>query len=262
MTRVSMRSSLNRPSRTSNPLTSWTTAAVVGVTVLLLLDMNSISKQHQSRQPQDISAKQEQSAIMKEIEKGRTETGIEYYHCQDTSSSPKHLVLLHGAKFTKEDWKTSGILQQFCATPGLTVSALDLSVQATHQDFVQLLDQSSLFTPPVAAVVTPSASGKVITDWMMNGDVVTLPKYMQTWIPVAAGSVHSTTQAQLQALKDSGVDILAIYGDQDKVTGHDTSMLLQQWSGAMTVELKGGHPCYLDSPDEFVKVIQRQLAFS
>jgi hypothetical protein len=216
--------------------------------------MNIISQQQQpSQQTDDSSIKQQQqSASMKDLQQGRTETGVDFYHCRD-SEEKKHVILLHGAMFTKEDWKTSGILQQFCSTPGLT---------ASHQDFIQLLEQSpSLFSRslPVEAVVSPSASGKVVTDWMINGDISTISKYIQTWIPVAAGSVHSTTEQQLEALRTSGIEILAIYGDQDKTAGHDTSMRLQQWSGATTVELKGGHPCYLDSPDEFVKVIRTKL---
>jgi hypothetical protein len=248
-------------SNNSNPLVSWTTASVFCVTVLLLLYMNTISQNQQSQPTEDSNVKQKQQQA--EIQQGRTETGVDFYHCRDAQEK-KHLVLLHGLKFTKEDWKTSGILQQLCTTPGLTVSALDLTVQATHQEFIQLLEQSpSLFSKalPISAVVTPSASGKVITDWMINGDISTVSNYIHIWIPVAAGSVHSTTEQQLEALRVSGMDILAIYGDQDKRAGHDTSMRLQQWSGGTTVELKGGHPCYLDSPDEFVQVIRTNLGF-
>jgi hypothetical protein len=267
MTRINMLAT-NRSTTTttkinkSNPLFSWTAASVVALTLLLLWYMTS--PQQHFKQNEDSGVRQQpQHAAVKDLQQGRTETGVDFYHCRDAEEK-KHLVLLHGSKFTKENWKTSGILRQFCNTPGLTVSALDLTVQATHQDFIQLLTKSpSLFSEalPIAAVVTPSASGKVITDWMMNGEINTVSQYIQTWIPVAAGSVHSTTEQQLQALRSSGIDVLAIYGDQDKTAGHDTSMLLQKWSGATTVELKGGHPCYLDSPDEFVSVIRSNLGF-
>lgn len=281
---LSTRNNTSRSSRNSRySFISWPTCTVIGVTVLLFLYMNSLSRQQQpsSQQSEGSSSSnsgtKQQSKVAqvavgdtKEIQTGITATGIKYYHCQGNendeiiSSQQKQLVLLHGSKFTKEDWMTSGILQQFCSIPGWTVSALDFSVvqATTHFDFVRLLEHSSLFANdlPVTAVVTPSASGKVVTDWIMNGNITTLPQYMHTWIPVAVGSVISTTEEQLRALKNTGVDILAIYGDQDKVAGHDTSMRLQQWSGATTVELKGRHPCYLDSPDEFVKVIQTHLA--
>ncbi|KAG7339089.1 hypothetical protein IV203_025819 [Nitzschia inconspicua] len=259
-------------------LFSWQTATVIGVTVLLFLYMHSLSQQQRINQPQNVNKQQQQKqqhqqqqqqqgiSRMNSIQQGRTETGVEYYHCRpvkdDETKPTQHLILLHGSRFSKEDWKTSGILQQFCSIPGLTVSALDFSVASTHKDFRRLMDESSLFTPPVTAVVTPSASGQIVTEWMTNGHITKMPLYMHTWIPVAVGSVHSTTQTQLQDLKGTGVDILAIYGDQDRVAGHDTSMLLQKWAGATTVELNGGHPCYLDSPDEFVQVIQSHLGLS
>jgi hypothetical protein len=199
------------------------------------------------------------------IQKGTMPTsGVEYYQCltvDEPSSSSIHLLLLHGSKFTKEDWKTSGILQQFCSIPGWTVTAFDLSVSADARVFQALLGeyQRTMRYRNQLSVVTPSASGRVITDWIMNGNVAELSSYLHTWIPVAAGSVHSLSEPQLQIIPPA-LDILAIYGDKDTKMGHDTSMKLQRWASATSVELKGSHPVYLDSPDEFVQVIRKHLS--
>ena len=205
-----------------------------------------------------------QQQLSRPIQSGTTpDSHIDYYQCRtvdEPSSSSIHLILLHGSKFTKEDWKTSGILQQFCSIPGWTVTAYDLPVSADSRVFRELLreyQRSSNYRNKVN-VVTPSASGRVVTDWIMHGNVEELPTLLHTWIPVAAGSVHSLTEQQLQSIPDE-LDILAVYGDQDRKMGHDTSMKLQQFAHATSVELQGRHPVYLDSPDDFVRVIRQHL---
>jgi pimeloyl-ACP methyl ester carboxylesterase len=185
-----------------------------------------------------------------------TVTGIDYYHC---AGKKKHLVLLHGAKFTKENWKTIGILGKFCQYSELSVSAMDLPVSAGHEDLQALLtsmEEAGLLTTPVV-VVTPSASGKTITDWIKNGDVTTLKSFVSLWIPVAAGSVASVSEEQLIGLGNA-LPIFAIYGNRD-VMGQQTTERLANLAGAETLEIEGGHPCYLDSPDDFVSAILQKL---
>jgi hypothetical protein len=188
-----------------------------------------------------------------------TVKNIPYYHC---SGSQQHLVLLHGAKFTKEDWKTSGILDKLCHYPGLSVVALDLPVSAGHQELIELLStmqNEKLLSVPVA-LVTPSASGKTITDWIMTGNVSHLPNYISKWIPVAAGSVSSATDEQVSSLSKT-LPIFAIYGNRDRM-GKKTTERLQSLAGAKTLELEGGHPCYLDSPAAFVAAVLEDLGNS
>jgi hypothetical protein len=200
-----------------------------------------------------------------EILTGRV-NDVDYYHCVTTTSSEdpmRHLVLLHGSKFTKEDWKTSGIMYSFCIIPNLSVLAMDLPVSATHNELIDLLDSlvtHSLVTVPIGGLVTPSASGTSITDWIMNGDLLQLPSYIEKWIPVAAGTVASVPDSQLKSLasivSDEGnaFGIFAIYGNRD-TGGKRTTKILQDSAGAVALELKGGHPCYLDSPDDFVSAV-------
>jgi len=200
-----------------------------------------------------------------------TVDGVAYYHCfgsGDTSSSAKtqHLVLLHGARFTKEDWKTSGILTKFCRNKNLSVSAMDLPVSAGHQELTELLtamQDEGLVSLPVA-LVTPSASGKTVTDWMKAGEnrIDELPKYVFRWIPVASGSVATTTDEQVRNLQNlESFSVFAIFGNKDS-NGEKTSNILGTLGGAKVLEIQGGHPCYLDSPDDFVAAILENLGVS
>ena len=49
-------------------------------------------------------------------------------------------------------------------------------------------------------------------------------------------------------------DIFAIYGDTDR-TGKRVTEQLVQYAGATSLQLHGGHPVYLDSPNEFVHAV-------
>lgn len=183
---------------------------------------------------------------------------IPYYHCDGNGS---HLVLLHGSRFTKEDWKTSGIMDIFCEVTDLSVSAIDLPVSKDHEDLQKLLismENANFLARPVT-LVTPSASGKTMTDWIDHGNISEIQNFISTWIPVAAGSVGTLDDANLDTLKkDSSISILAIYGSRDAM-GARVSTKLEEQAGASKLEIEGGHPCYLDSPKDFTDAVLRQL---
>lgn len=254
------------------PRSLWVTVGVVCVVVLLYVGSNTNqlvgpenAGSNKVGNGESVSPNMVRSSGDGEIVTGRVDD-IAYYHCVATTVNEdptRHLVLLHGAKFTKEDWKTSGILQSFCSIPNLSVSAMDLPVTATHNELIDLLNSLStngLVTLPIGGLVTPSASGKCITDWITNGDLSQLPSYVEKWIPVAAGSVAAVPDNELKSLASVVTDesnafgILAIYGNRD-ASGKRTTEILKNSAGAVALELEGGHPCYLDSPDDFVAAV-------
>jgi len=206
--------------------------------------------------------------------------GVEYYHCgaKESSTNDKlSLVLLHGARFTKEDWKTGGLLDRFCSISSLSVLALDLDVSSTYKELIAVLEalttQDKLIPKLPVALVTPSASGKTMSTWITatannnnNNNDDDMTKYIRYWIPVAPGSVQSipaeTLKSTVSTQKNNShhqISILAIYGDKDR-GGKTVSELLGTAAGAKVVEIPGSHPCYLDSPDEFVQQIQTFLS--
>jgi pimeloyl-ACP methyl ester carboxylesterase len=178
--------------------------------------------------------------------------GVDYYICRHASSSHS-IVLLHGSALTKEDWRTSGIIGLTC--PHTNVLALDLSTSADSIRLRSILDtlhNSKIITLPQVTLVTPSASGRTMVDWLLRGQADSMPDYMTTWVPVAVGRLSSTHIAieQIEAMVGF-IEVLAIYGDRD-TSGGRLSAKLGTLIGATVVELPGGHPVYLESPNEFV----------
>lgn len=186
---------------------------------------------------------------------------VAFDHCS-SSASKRSIVMLHGAAFSKKDWTRSNILPQLCGiSPTLQITALDLPVTATASELravLQALYEQKLVTSlPVTALVTPSASGSAVSEWITNtarSDARDLLNYIETWIPVASNSVQRVPDDALLAIETAKWPILAIYGNQDK--GGKKSMLrLGKLAGATVVELRGHHPVYLDSPSEFILAI-------
>jgi len=136
------------------------------------------------------------------------------------------------------------------------VVALDLSVSANHLGLMQVLQalqQDSLVELPIDMLVTPSASGFTIVDWMINGNVQDLPNFVSTWVPVATGSLTSATDAQVTSLVGN-LSVLAIHGNDDMAGGRYSDRL-GRLAQATVVELIGRHAVYLQSPDDFVQTI-------
>ena len=193
---------------------------------------------------------------------------LNYYHCGPlpTKSNPQlsELVLLHGAAFTKEDWKSSGILDMLCDINNnedggdLSITAWDLPVSADGYELIgaynAMVNGKKLSGHPVT-FVTPSASGKALTTL---GTIVheqdahqELKLLVKGWIPVASGSVLKVSDKALLKYVHANIPILAIHGDQDDM-GKKVTERLVTLTKAKGVELEGHHPVYLDSPDDFV----------
>ena len=241
---------------------TWRSGLAAGlVAVVLILCFLSFPSEKN-----DLELSEEAESVKKEKDRVisadislKTVGEIPYYHCTGTGSDGEglSLVLLHGAKFTKEDWKTSGILEDFCkreAQKTIDFFAVDLSVQADYKDLMNFLDSVPDISKPVS-LVTPSASGKTMVSWVASTTVhETLPRYIRQWIPVAAVAVNLAPDDDLRKFSD--IPILAVYGDADK-SGKASSEKLQSLAGAQILEQVGRHPCYLDSPKEFVVEVSK-----
>jgi len=202
-----------------------------------------------------------------------------YYHCpagrvEDGDGGVRNLVLLHGSKFTHECWKDSGVLAQLCQIGTLQVTAVDFSVRSGYKQLQQMLDtlkDSGLVTSlPVDVLVTPSASGKSVLNWLEQDDktVRTLPDYVKAWMPIGVLSVNKATPRVMDALRDLVVDgdedgkrlsVVAIHGDGDIEGGKSSETLRQNVDGVSIVELKGPHAVYFESPDDFVMTILKTI---
>ena len=80
---------------------------------------------------------------------------------------------------------------------------MDLSAGAGSTALRSVLDALSN-SPDVdvskpVVLVTPSASGYTIVDWLLQGDTAEIPSYVHVWVPVATGSLQQATDAQIKA---------------------------------------------------------------
>jgi hypothetical protein len=131
-------------------------------------------KKVEEEEGEDEEEGEEEDAKTKTISKNNNVIEVSYYHQAATNRRPNvkihHIVLLHGQRFTKENWKTSGILSMFNKQfPSIAVTACNLSCDADHYTLIDLLDKlesKGIISLPLSGLVTPSASGKTITDWL------------------------------------------------------------------------------------------------
>lgn len=190
---------------------------------------------------------------------------VPYYHCGAAHGEEKRdIILLHGAKFTKEDWKRSTILSRLCgASSRLSVTALDLPVSADAQQLQSVLQglavgEGLILPEGNYVVVTPSASGATIVDWINNGDIDDLMESVGLWIPIASPAIQKAKEEQLKLLRKQSWPILALYGDQD-MPGKKVSERLQNSAGARVKQFPGPHPFYLEIPEYFVRYLLNEL---
>eukprot|EP00980_Cylindrotheca_fusiformis_P003732 scaffold825_cov147-Cylindrotheca_fusiformis.AAC.7 len=192
---------------------------------------------------------------------------IEYYHCSSEVSpeETQSVVLLHGSSFSKKNWQRSGNLERLCDYPSLSVSAMDLPVSAGHDDLKGMLSamKDDLHISLPVVLVTPSASGYCVVNWVQKGNVDDLPDYVGEWIPIASGSVNYLSDDQLASMaKLDDFKVFAMNGDRDK-GGRKEGAILENSVGAKTLELPGGHAFYIDnangSPVEFCDAVASDL---
>lgn len=199
---------------------------------------------------------------------GDDKKSLSYYHCGETLTSSSYnkkdneIILLHGAKFTKENWIESEILLNLCIKGNdnaseqgrLSVSALDLSVSADGSGLKSAFDslvQNGILSGRPVVVITPSASGKTIVSMITEGMESTLKEIVKIWMPVASPAVIGVKDdMKFKVFQDLNIPILAMNGDGDAM-GKKVTKRLVDFAGAKGVEMKGGHPCYLDSPSVF-----------
>ena len=190
---------------------------------------------------------------------------INYYHCGATTTQQGgivDIVLLHGSRFTKEDWKSSTILSRLCQHNQVRVTALDLEVSAKYPKLVALLEgmaqpENGLMQLPVAALMTPSASGLSVVSAIQQGQATQMSRVTRLWVPIASYSAMMLSAEQLAVLPNT-LPIWSIHGDQDN-KGKHLSAKLKAEAGAQVTEFPGGHPFYLSIPEEFSNALLKKL---
>ncbi|XP_017263605.1 protein ABHD14B [Kryptolebias marmoratus] len=176
-----------------------------------------------------------------------------------TGDAKMSVLLLHGIRFSSENWLSIGTLETL-ARAGCRAVAIDLpglgrskSAQApaavgelAPAGFLKEVCEQLSLTP--AVVISPSLSGMYSLPFLMQH-----PSLIRGYIPVAPICTEKFTAEQYQSVK---VPALIVYGDQDAQLGEVSLRNLSNLSNHKVVVMKGaGHPCYLDDPDTWHKAL-------
>jgi len=167
----------------------------------------------------------------------------------DYSPAFPHLtvLLLHGMRYSKENWKTLGTLDTLLQN-GYRAIAVDLPGYGDSEPILELSHEQFIrqFIAKVDAestvIVSPSMSGGFAIPVVFSE-----PALLSGWVPVAPVSITSHKLSEYQALR---LPVLAVYGENDNQFRNQ----VEEYLGAIPeVTLKmipgGSHPCYLDNPD-------------
>jgi len=169
----------------------------------------------------------------------------------------RSVLLLHGAKFDAETWRTLGTLA-LLAGAGYRAVALDLpgfgKSQAWRFDRARLLER---LLPELdigkPVVLAPSMSGALTFPVLEKR-----PELVSGFIAVApAGS-----QRFAKSHAGSPIPALIVWGDRDTVFPvWQADLLAASFARADVVIIEGAkHPCYLDEPARFHDAVLNFLA--
>ena len=166
------------------------------------------------------------------------------------------VLLLHGKMFKAATWQETGTLTKL-ADAGYRGVALDLpgfgKSPAGDLEPVEVIKAViSQAAPNGAILLGPSMGGRIALEFTLaNQDLV------NGLILVGAVGV----QENKKRLKDISLPCLAIWGEKDSISPLANGHLLQQGikDAELTVIQGASHPCYLDQPEEWHRILLRFL---
>lgn len=176
-----------------------------------------------------------------------------------TGEARMSVLLLHGIRFSSENWLNIGTLETL-AKAGCRAVAIDLpglgrskSAEApaavgelAPASFLKEVCEQLSLNPVV--VVSPSLSGMYSLPFLLQHQAL-----IRAYIPVAPICTEKFSAEQYQSVK---VPALIVYGDQDAQLGEASLHNLSNLANHRVVVMKGaGHPCYLDDPDTWHKAL-------
>ncbi|XP_060925577.1 protein ABHD14B [Limanda limanda] len=176
-----------------------------------------------------------------------------------TGEANMSVLLLHGIRFSSENWLSIGTLETL-ARAGCRAVAIDLpglgqskSAQApapvgelAPASFLKEVCEQLGLGPLV--VISPSLSGMYSLPFLLQHQAL-----VRAFVPVAPICTDKFTAEQYQSVT---VPSLIVYGDQDAQLGEVSLRNLSNLANHSVVVMKGaGHPCYLDDPDTWHKAL-------
>ncbi|XP_072238083.1 putative protein-lysine deacylase ABHD14B [Leuresthes tenuis] len=176
-----------------------------------------------------------------------------------TGEAKMSVLLLHGIRFSSENWLNIGTLETLAKAgcravtidlPGLGQSKSAKAPAAVGElapaGFLKEVCEQLSLNPVV--VISPSLSGMYSLPFLLQHQAL-----VQAYVPVAPICTDKFTAEQYQSVK---VPTLIVYGDQDTQLGEVSLRNLSNLANHSVVVMKGaGHPCYLDDPDTWHKAL-------
>ncbi|KAM6980185.1 putative protein-lysine deacylase ABHD14B [Aplochiton taeniatus] len=169
------------------------------------------------------------------------------------------VLLLHGIRFTSENWLNIGTLETL-ANAGCRAVAIDLpglgqskSAEAPAAvgelapgGFLKQVCEGLGLGPVV--VISPSLSGMYSLPFLLQHQAL-----VRAYVPVAPICTEKFTAEQYRSVQTPA---LIVYGDQDSQLGEVSLDNLKNLANHSVVVMKGaGHPCYLDDPETWHKAL-------
>lgn len=166
------------------------------------------------------------------------------------------ILLLHGKMFQAATWQGTGTLLKL-ADAGYQAVALDLpgyglspAADIEPAEVIKTaINRSSLNK---AILLGPSMGGRVALEFTLTN-----PDLVKSLILVGAVGIQEN-KARLKELK---LPCLAVWGGEDSISPLANGYLFQQEVKDAELEIISGapHPCYLDQPDEWHRILLKFL---
>ncbi len=162
------------------------------------------------------------------------------------------VVLLHGLKFTAQTWRETGTLD-ILADNGCHGVAVDMpgfgkSASCDEETFTVLRGVIEQETAGKPVLIGPSMGGRTALEFALDH-----PECVGALILVGAVGIEEN-RSRLSRIQ---VPTLLVWGGNDQVSPlADSDLLLDGISDSTRVILEGApHPCYLDQPENFHRII-------
>ena len=182
--------------------------------------------------------------------------GVKIFTVSSSSdkSKGKPVLLLHGQAFSSKTWVDLGTLS-YLAKAGFNVVAVDLpgfgksekiADNVKPEDFLGHLVAALHLEKPV--IVSPSMSGWFSIPYLMQH-----PEQIRGFVPVAPVIDAKWKKEDFAKLQ---TPTLSIYGELDTGAASKNALLSSIKNAKIKMVARGKHPCYLDDPDGFHKMVK------
>ncbi|KAH9502329.1 Protein abhd14a [Bulinus truncatus] len=167
------------------------------------------------------------------------------------------LLFLHGMRFTSKNWLDIKSLYQVATwghravavdLPGFGKSICILEPEQKSKFLESLISTLGMCRP---IIISPSMSGAFSLPYLFN-DPSTSTNRAAGYVPVAP----VFTSKYVDQMKKSQIPTLIVVGTNDKVNGKESTQDLQNLINYWYGPIEGAsHPCYLDNPEAFDKLL-------